>query len=103
MRYRMSGTEKFAEVGDHDLADLAGAGRAVVDEELHDVGLVDHVVVGRAPALVRDARELPRAVLVEDLGVEAALRSASRTLSGRPCAEEMIAFGENPGLPPSRT
>src|SRR5260221_7369033 len=61
------------EVSDHDLTDLTGEGRAIVDDELDEVRLVDDVMVGRTTALVRDTGELPGAVLVEDLRLEPGL------------------------------
>ena len=62
---------EVVEVGDHDLADLAGPGGRAVLEDLDDVALADDVVARVRLALVGDAGELAAAVLVEHPAAEA--------------------------------
>ena len=66
------------EVGDDHLADLARRRRPAVLQHLDDVALADDVMARVRLALVGDAGELARAVLVEHLAAE--------RLLDRPCA-----------------
>src|SRR5262249_2496789 len=73
----------IVQIGDHHLADLTRRRWAAVLENLDDVAFADDVVTAMRLALVGDAAELARSVLVELLAAERLLDELAAAVGQR--------------------